>query len=135
MANVALLPTDLILDCWPAIRPFVLKILERDDVNTEQSYLDALSEGRMQAWVAVADHQVIALMMTEIHTYPRGKVCQMIACVGEQMRDWVDFISEVESWARKEGCVKMRPVARTGWSRVLARYGYRETHRILERDL
>ena len=131
---MTLIPTDLVPSYWPSIKPFVEKILEGDTRNSLDWYLDRLCEGRMQIWAAVQD-AIVAVMITEIHTHDNKKVCHLLACVGEQMNDWIGAIEQVENWARSVGCQEIEPIARKGWERALRPYGYKLTHVVLCKDL
>lgn len=132
---VYLLATDKILDYWPHLKPFIAQILERDKRNSMEGYYTRLLEGRMQIWAAVEGNKPIAIMITEIHTFDRMKVCMLTACVGTGMGDWIDAMKIVEDWARSVGCQQIEPIARQGWARALKPYGFELTHVVLTKDL
>lgn len=135
MVLTQLVPTDLIPHCWPLLEPFIEQILKRDRRNSIEGYRARLCEGRMQIWAAIEDNKIIAVMITEIHTFDRMKVCLLVACVGTGMSDWIAAIKTVEDWARAVGCKEIEPVARQGWARALKPHGYELTHVMLTKEL
>lgn len=82
----------------------------------------------------VWDGTVRAVLATELYTDVGGmKRCRVPFCTGDSAKQWVHLLSEIEAWARSEGCEKIDMIARKGWARHLA--DYRMTHVLLEKDL
>ena len=71
--------------------------------------------------------------VTEFRHYPTGlRTLNALLIGGSDMRDWVHLWSEVEAWAKHQGCTKVELSGRRGWSRVL---GWKETTVDMEKDL
>lgn len=85
---------------------------------------DQIAAGKVLIWVAVDDETgvVHAAMTTELIPMRAGLVCWMGQCGGERMRDWSHFHTQIEEYARAEGCVKTLLKGRGGWERVLEGY-------------
>lgn len=136
MANLALIPTDLVRECWPALKPFIEKAISRLPGRlSADEYLVRCSDGQMQAWTAVEDGSVIAVMISEVHQFKTQKILRLIICVGGGLKKWLGFLPEVERWAHSNGCSGIEPIARKGWERVLRRHGYRLTHVMLYKEI
>lgn len=97
-----------------------------DDFMPE-NILEDIRYGRVVLWVAIEqdDGVIHAAMTTELVPMRSGLVCWMRQCSGDRMRDWVDFHSKIEEYAKGEGCVKTVLRGREGWERVLPGYKVR----------
>jgi hypothetical protein len=49
------------------------------------------------------------------------------------MKRWLPLLGEVEAYAKREGCARVRIFGRKGWLRVLD--GYEHKHIIMDKDL
>lgn len=95
-----------------------------------------LARGEWQLWTAREDGALRSMLLTRIVEFPRMRVCEMLAAVGESRDEtMVPFLADIEAWARRQGCLLMQPIARPGWERVFKPYGYVRTHSILEKRL
>lgn len=63
------------------------------------------------------------------------KHCHLPYCTGEGMSDWFWLLASLEDWAREQGAVSVKSIARKGWTRLMTPLGYRATHVVLEKDL
>jgi hypothetical protein len=122
---------------WPAVRKRVAACCARSSGKYEPAdVLRLVLAGRMQLWTAVDDAAAVrAVAITEIVSYPRRRVCRLLACTGTGIDDWWPLIAGLEAWARDAGCTALEPLARPGWERRLKSAGYRKTHIILEKTL
>lgn len=97
---------------------------------------DALRRRSATASAPLGDsRQITALAITEIVAYPRIAVCKLLACTGEDAARWVNLLTQIEAWAKAQGCAAMEPICRPGWERHLKPKGYRKTHVVLEKTL
>jgi hypothetical protein len=123
-------------DAWPVVETWIADALERSGgVYLPEDIKDACERNAMQLWLVTDEGDIRAVVVTAVIDYPRKKVCQILICTGEGRGQWQEMIGLLEQWARDNGCDIFRPVARTGWARVLKPFGYRQTHVILEKDL
>jgi hypothetical protein len=122
---------------WPRLGPLVGLACSRSGGKFQAvDVARAAIDGRFQLWVGMDDEEDIkVLLITHINVFPRLKICEVLACVGDDMPDWKDLLCVVEDWARENGCARMQPVARPGWEKVLKSDGYVKTHVILEKVL
>jgi hypothetical protein len=61
-----------------------------------------------------------------------GKVCVVTVCGGSDMQRWLPLIDQIETYAKREGCVRARIYGRKGWLRVLE--GYEQKHIIMDKE-
>ena len=144
---------------WSLVRDRVASTCERSSGKYQPAdILKQLVDGQMQLWAVLDEEpeasedetkrlqgsrarqategpQIKAIAITEISQFPRARVCWVLACTGDVVDDWLDHLSEIESWAHARGCTAIEPVARPGWERRLNSRGYRKTHVVLEKTL
>ena len=47
----------------------------------------------------------------------------------------LDYVEDLEAWAKDQGCKKMELFARPGWEKVMKPKGYKKTHVQIEKEL
>jgi hypothetical protein len=91
-----------------------------------------LALAQYHLWV-LRDESILAAGVTEFRHYPTGlRTLAALLLGGSDMRDWVHLWSDVETWAKQQGCTKIEITGRRGWTRVL---GWKETTIDMEKDL
>jgi hypothetical protein len=111
-------------------------IVARSNGRFERGDLAALLKTgeELFSWVAVDDRNTLhAIVLAEVRTYPRVRVCRLVGCAGRDRKQWLPLLSEIERWAASIGCTQMHAEARKGWAGELP--DYKLTHIILEKDL
>lgn len=89
----------------------------------------------MQLWVIKDGEQVTGAIVTEIYPTAAGLTCAL-PVVGGVMGDGVmEAMSRIESWAREQGCVRLRGEGRAGWERALKPYGWSKKTTVIEKQL
>lgn len=84
---------------------------------------EQLAAGTRLLWVVVAkESKIVAAMLTQLFEMRSGRVCKMMECGGSRLHEWKSFRSEIERYAKAEGCVRVIVEGRPGWSRVLTDY-------------
>jgi hypothetical protein len=84
--------------------------------------------GNQLLWIAVSDHIEAAAT-----THKSNDVCTIVACSGHNRERWLPLFSQIEKYAKDEGCRCIRIFGRKGWERVLD--GYHIEHVVLEKDI
>lgn len=74
---------------------------------------------RVQVWAVDAS----AVAITEIQTYPRGRVINLWLVAGS-MPPILQMQEPIAAWARSHGCILATMDGRHGWSRILTRAGW-----------
>lgn len=136
MTNLIGIPADLLPDSWPEIEPFINALAANGSGRYKTlDYVRAIAERDMQLWAALDDGNVLAIMLSEMRTYPNAKVARLIGVNGGDMAEWVGHMPQVERWAKIQGASVLEACAPVGWERVLKPYGFKKTHVVLEKPL
>lgn len=88
---------------------------------TPASIDQAVRAGRMQLWRAPDD---VAVVVTQIGTYPATKVLWVLLAAGE-LNAVMALQDTVALWAKAMGCSRIVMDGRAGWDKVLPQYGWR----------
>jgi hypothetical protein len=94
-----------------------------------------IAAGRAQLWIVWDGNEIIAAATTELIQMPSKKVCVLGSCAGRDLRKWDHFLADLEAFAKREGCDRLRIYGRPGWKRILARNGYQAPWDVLEKAL
>ncbi len=113
---------------WPHVRGIIKRAIDRG--HTDWGFLERnLYSGSWLLWLIWDGEQIKGAVVTGLV----GDACEIIACAGDDYREWIHLISEIEDYARAEGMTSMRLIGRRGWSRVLR--DYKQTLVMLEKKL
>lgn len=124
MIDWRLIPTEDVGMIWPTISKILLKAVERDEGKRSlHSLLRELVNDRNQLWI-VFDGEPIGAVVTAILNYPHARTLKVEWLAGERFEEWAHLISEIESFAKAQGCNPVEFSGRPGLARVLKRYGY-----------
>jgi len=104
---------------------------------TADSLLEDLRSGDKQLWVDFTDNTCInhtCSWVTAISDYPGKRVCEILYFGGNKMGD-MSQLTEVEQWAKDNGCKDMRVIGRKAWVKILAKQDYHEWYTIIGKRL
>lgn len=136
VANLRLVAVDpkRLGEVLPHIDGMLRSVVERHNGELSMAgILKKIASVEWILWLVVGDG-VKAVLTTELYFDVGGaKRCRIPFCTGENAKTWVHLLTQLEAWARDEGCVKFDMIARKGWARHLP--DYRMTHVVLEKDL
>lgn len=107
---------------WDALRPAyersgLLRLFAPGDVYS------ALTDARAQLWTAETEDRITTACLTQIETFPRAKVCRIVAIGGDGFGLWRSWFAEIAAWAKSEGCRQVNGVGRDGWQRIMTDAG------------
>jgi hypothetical protein len=133
-------PPDLICvdparidEMWPHVRDKIRAAVEATDLcDFDLTERDVLA-GDLLLWVAWDGISVLAAATTRLAGSNSRKRCMITACAGYDLERWVSLRSEIEKYAKNEGCFSVRTMGRKGWERVLT--DYRVEYVVLEKRL
>ena len=124
-------------EIWPAVAPLLRQATARTGLSAFADIERDVLNGDSLLWIAVSgEGSVVAIeaaASTRLQHTDTGKVCVITGCAGANMLRWLPLISGIESYARDEGCARVRIFGRKGWLRVLE--GYRAKHIVLHKEL
>ena len=85
-----------------------------------EDFIDPLSTGEMQLWVAYEDNDNIhAAMVTQFIQYPQKKILRIISLAGQNFEEIKSFQSMIEGFAIRYGCTAIEMWGRKGWKKLL----------------
>ena len=118
---------------WPHVASLLKAACRRTGLNAfEDIEADVLS-GRSLLWLAWSGCAVEAAAATVLINSEIGKVCIITVCGGSGRRRWLPLLDQIEAYAKREGCARVRIYGRRGWLRVLD--GYAQKHVIMDKEL
>ena len=120
-------------EIWPTVAPLIREAMARAAMSEFATVEHNIRNGDALLWLAWDGEQIRAAAVTELHRINGRKFCLIVACGGRERERWLSLISDLEQFARDEGCDAMRICGRRGWTRVLP--DYRATRVILEKEL
>ena len=120
-------------EVWPHVRHLLKAACRRTELNAFADIEADILSGRSLLWLAWSGNAIEAVAATILINSDTAKVCVITVCGGRGMRRWLPLLGEIEAYAKREGCARMRIFGRKGWLRVLA--GYEHKHIIMDKDL
>lgn len=132
-ARLSLVPVSDIGEIWADIRPLVEAACTLNGAYSTQDVLGWLMTGKWRLFVITSPERSLeAICVTEIATYPKRTQLEIPICTGSNSKDWLHLIDGIKEYAREQGCSVIIPLARPGWRKLLAPYGFKKTHELLE---
>ena len=106
---------------WDDVAPMLHRVKEHSEGELEiDDFLDHLTMGGMQLWIATEDKEIVMSAVTQIISYPQKRVLRVIALAGENFREVHDnCINMVEAFAIKNQCSALELWGRKGWKKML----------------
>ena len=120
-------------EIWPHVRHLLKAACRRTELNAFADIEADILSGRSLLWLAWNGRAIEAAAATILINSDTAKVCIITVCGGRQMKRWLPLLGEVEAYAKREGCARVRIFGRKGWLRVLD--GYEHKHIIMDKDL
>lgn len=119
---------------WPHVKAFIdSAFMSGRGDDTPETIKADLDTGCSLLWVVWDGSGLIAAATTKIMDYPNKKACRVTCCAGRELPRWISFMTDLEKYAREEGCAVMRIEGREGWKAMLP--DYRQPFVVLERAL
>ena len=120
---------------WKDIGPMLSRVTERSEGEMEpDDYLETLTHGTMQLWVATEEKNITLAMVTQIIPYPQKKVLRVIAISGERFIEaHSQFNDVIETFALRVGCSSMELWGRKGWKKMLP--DWKDSYIVFTKDL
>jgi len=136
------IPIQELEKVWGVVEKDIKNALAYSSQLTDSDFVyDLLKEGKFQLWILwdrkqkLTTNKYFGVVVTELIKRKFGKVCHIYIMTGRQRHKWQHLISEVENFAKEEGCKMMELIARPGWQKVLNLFDYKRTHVVLEKEI
>ena len=133
LAELVCVDPARVAEFWPHVSPLLKAACHRTKLNAFEDIEADILCGRSLLWMAWNGRTVESAAATILINSDLGKVCVITLCAGKEMQRWVNLIERIGSYARDEGCSRVRIFGRKGWLRVLD--GYEEKHIIMDKEL
>ena len=104
----------------PEVMPHIEKALSYTPECSVESTLQRIADGYAVLWVisnSYGKHK--GVVVTEIKRYPNFDVAVGHLCGGEDIDEWIHLLSEIEDWAKRQGCRRFEIQGRKGWAKKL----------------
>lgn len=135
MQAIAVRP-DLTPKVWPLIENWVAEALAEGNADIAPSAVKAhLGRGSMQLWLAWEDKRAHGCCITEFAESVRGKSVNLVVVAGLNFKKWRPLTKTIKDWAREQGCIRLEAGGREGWTRYVAKDGWRKVRTIIEMRL
>jgi hypothetical protein len=79
-------------------------------------------KGEKLLWLAVDETAIWAAAVVGLHVEKDRKTCCIWACGGRERERWLPLLSELEKFAKAEGCESICLYGRKGWAREFPEY-------------
>jgi hypothetical protein len=124
--------SDEVNDVWFEVLPLIESALEYGDGKYDtHSIYQKLKSREMQLWLSL-NKGIEALCITQIQIYPQKKVCLLHVVAGRDMNHWLQFLDEIETWAKQQGCQSLEAYGRPGWKKVT---GWEQIHVVIRKRI
>lgn len=117
------------------VRPHLAKMADRSGGRFHATdILECLAGGHMQMWIALRGAELLVVMVTEIHTYPRLRAMRLIGISGYKPLLWRRLLRRVEASAKQDfGCSMMESLHSPEHGVLMP--GYKTSHWFSEKVL
>ena len=120
-------------EIWLHVCPLLKAACRRTRLNAFEDIEADILAGRSLLWMAWNGRAAESAAATILINSEAGKVCIITVCAGSDMKRWLGLIGQIESYARREGCARVRIYGRKGWLRLLD--GYAQKYVIMDKEL
>ena len=70
---------------WEKVAPLLARVSRHTEGETEpDDYIEPLTHGDMQLWVATEDKKILAALITQIIPYPQKRILRLISLAGDE---------------------------------------------------
>jgi hypothetical protein len=120
-------------EVWPHVSSLLKAACNRTKLNAFADIEADILAGRSLLWMAWNGRTVESAAATILINSEIGRVCIITVCGGSDMKRWLPLIEQIEAYAKREGCRRVRLYGRKGWLHMLD--GYEEKHVIMDKEL
>ena len=119
---------------WEEVAPLLDTVKEHTEGELEtDDFLEPLTHGDMQLWIATEGSTVHGVMVTQLIPYPQKKILRIISLAGDNFEELRDFQEMIEAFAVKTGCTALEMWGRKGWKKLLP--DWEDTYVVYTKDL
>jgi hypothetical protein len=123
----------LVARVWPFVSHLIRAAMTKGRMSEFADVERDVLAGALLLWIAADRRAIWAAAVTQIHHANGERFCTIVACGGRARARWLALKSELETFARREGCRAIRIHGRRGWARAFP--DYKLTRILLEKEL
>lgn len=128
-------PFDALREMAPLWVPF-LREISKDSGEPLNDLIGYVAKHHIRIALAVDDEgKPVALAGMRLWQRGADLIGDIVWCSGKDRHSWQHLVAEIENLLRQAGCAMSRPIARTGWTKLLKQHGYKATHIMMEKKL
>lgn len=126
MVILTIVSIEKLPDFWPLALPYIEKSLRfAMGENTVDDLYESCLSGQSTLWVGMEKEEVIAAGMCHFVEYPQFKVCESaFGGVEEGLGITPQIVHLLTTWAKFNGCTRLRTVGRRGFEKTLKNEGF-----------
>ena len=132
-AELVCVDPERVHQIWPYARDLLKAACRRTELSAFADIEADILSGRSLLWLDWDGRAIEAAAATILINSETAQVCIITVCGGRGVARRLPLLGEIEAYAKREGCTRMRIFGRKGWLRVLD--GYEQTHIIMDKDL
>lgn len=121
MAETICIERDHLDRVFPLVSHWISNAVGKCGDWTLEAVKGELDKGECLLWI-LWDGQLHAACVTKLVIIPKGKICLIVACGGDQVIPWDIALKPIEKYADRCGCVSVRIEGRPGWKRLFPEY-------------
>ena len=119
---------------WEDVAPLLEMVQEHTEGELEtDDFLEPLTHGNMQLWIATEEKDIHAVMVTQFVIYPQKNILRIISLAGDDFEKIRNFQEMIEGFAIKNECTALEMWGRKGWKKLLP--DWRDTYIVYTKDL
>ena len=118
---------------WPLVAHHIRAAMRKGRISEFADVERGVRAGTLLLWVAADSRAIWAAAVTQLTRANGERFCTIVACGGRERARWLPLKSELEAFARAEGCRALRIYGRRGWARQFP--DYKLTRILLEKEL
>lgn len=117
--QVFLPPIEMLANRWGEISGMLEKATSRTLCYEPIDLLMLAGTGQVGIWLCMWGEEIDAVVATQVTTYPRRRVMEVLFGGGSNMRRWIKpLVAAIDQHARDLGCSHVATAGRPGWIRA-----------------
>jgi Holliday junction resolvase-like predicted endonuclease len=109
---------------WRAVLPYIEKSYRRSEIDVPIDLMANVMWRKKVLWLLVQNEEIVGAGITALYTLAgEGKMCKIEHFAADGgISKWLHLRSEIERYAKAEGCDRVAIDARLGWQKYLLDY-------------
>lgn len=109
---------------WPLVEPMLAPLFDDYPLEDLEDVRASIESTHRQLWLVLRDGDIAAVAVTQIVTFPRARVLEIMALAGENV---LDVMKEFDEWATEvawlKSCDVIQVIGRPGWTKHFKQIG------------